>query len=159
MVVAPHHEFVRQATSQRMSWLASFTDWFHGKIPCEDAESKLEKAPNGCFLVRESCSQPGSFVLSLKHQGDVRHWLVHSQEDATGSWSYELRGSGMSFKTIIDLVKHYKEHYISADGEKLKIPCPKGTGHPQEILSWPIRKYKYSSLASAEIYSQVHLLQ
>lgn len=128
-----------------MSLLASFEDWFHGRIPPEDAEWKLAEAPNGCFIIRESCSQPGSFVLSLKHQGEVTHRLVHSFEDSTGSWLYELRGSGMVFKSIIDLVKHYKVHYITADGEKLKIPCPRESG-------WHMRKYKCSSLAIASTF-------
>lgn len=41
--------------------------WFHGHIVGKDAEKLLlDKGKNGSFLVRESNSKPGDFVLSVR---------------------------------------------------------------------------------------------
>ena len=135
-----------------MSWLVSFEDWYYGKISREDAEGRLKDAPVDTFLVRESNSNPGSFVLSLKHQGKVKHRLVHSFRDSTGSLCYELKGYGKSFKRMISLVKYFRDNYISTDGEILRTVCPKHKTSPaKEHPNWPMCKcickhtlYKFS---------------
>ena len=44
-----------------------FARWFHGHIVGKDAEKLLlDKGKNGSFLVRESSSKPGDFVLSVR---------------------------------------------------------------------------------------------
>ena len=142
VVFTQHHEFVDEVMSSRMSQLMSLEDWYHGKMSREDTEYKMENTPEGCFLVRESTTVPGSLVLSLKHRGKVNHRLVHSFRDSTGSWCYELKGSGKSFKRIISLVKHYKNNYISTDEEILKTPCPKEIdSQGKENHSWHTRKH------------------
>ena len=45
--------------------------WFHGHISGRDAEKMLtEKGRGGSFLVRESQSKPGDFVLSVRTSED-----------------------------------------------------------------------------------------
>lgn len=48
--------------------------WFHGKISRQECEKRL--LHNGDFLVRESPTSPGQFVLSGRHDGDVKHLLL-----------------------------------------------------------------------------------
>ena len=44
-----------------------FDRWFHGHISGKNAERLLkEKGKNGSYLVRESQSKPGDFVLSVR---------------------------------------------------------------------------------------------
>ena len=41
--------------------------WFHGHISSKEAETvMLDKGKNGSFLVRESQSKPGDFVLTVR---------------------------------------------------------------------------------------------
>lgn len=45
--------------------------WFHGHLSGREAEKLLtEKGKNGSFLVRESQSHPGDFVLSVRTGDD-----------------------------------------------------------------------------------------
>ncbi|GIX89198.1 tyrosine-protein kinase HTK16, partial [Caerostris extrusa] len=59
--------------------------WFHGKITRDAAEHILEISGNeeGLFLVRESSSSPGDYVLSLIHDNAPIHYQIRRHgEDA-----------------------------------------------------------------------------
>lgn len=64
--------------------------WFHGHLSGREAEKLLtEKGKHGSFLVRESQSHPGDFVLSVRTGDDkgesndgkskVTHVMIHCQ--------------------------------------------------------------------------------
>ncbi|KAJ0036623.1 hypothetical protein NQD34_005300 [Periophthalmus magnuspinnatus] len=72
-----------------------------------------EKGKAGSFLVRESQSKPGDFVLSVltneeKHDNDrktkVTHVMIRYQDG-----KYDV-GGGERFDTLADLVDHYKKN-------------------------------------------------
>ena len=52
--------------------------WFHADITREEAVYAIHHAGmvDGVFLVRESQSIPGSYVLSLSHDGKVKHCTI-----------------------------------------------------------------------------------
>lgn len=51
--------------------------WFHGHLSGKDAEKLiLDKGKNGSFLVRESQSKPGDFVLSVRTDDKVTHVMI-----------------------------------------------------------------------------------
>uniref|UniRef100_A0A3Q4I0C6 protein-tyrosine-phosphatase n=1 Tax=Neolamprologus brichardi TaxID=32507 RepID=A0A3Q4I0C6_NEOBR len=90
--------------------------WYHGHLSGRDAEKLLtEKGKAGSFLVRESQSKPGDFVLSVltneeKHDNvdrktKVTHVMIHYQQDG----KYDV-GGGERFDTLADLVEHYKKN-------------------------------------------------
>ncbi|XP_017266898.1 tyrosine-protein phosphatase non-receptor type 11b isoform X1 [Kryptolebias marmoratus] len=90
--------------------------WYHGHLSGKDAEKLLtEKGKAGSFLVRESQSQPGDFVLSVltneeKHDNvdrktKVTHVMIRCQKDG----KYDV-GGGERFDTLADLVDHYKKN-------------------------------------------------
>ncbi|KFM71953.1 Tyrosine-protein kinase HTK16, partial [Stegodyphus mimosarum] len=59
--------------------------WFHGKITRDAAEHILDSNGNteGLFLVRESASSPGDYVLSLIHNKSPIHYQIRRHgEDA-----------------------------------------------------------------------------
>ncbi|XP_075167012.1 SH2 ankyrin repeat kinase [Haematobia irritans] len=58
--------------------------WFHGRIPRESAEEICKKdGVDGTFLVRESNTAEGDFVLTLLSQGEVCHYQIRRHgEDA-----------------------------------------------------------------------------
>ena len=54
--------------------------WFHGHITGKEAEKHLTvKGKNGSYLVRESQSKPGDFVLSVRTDDKVTHVMIRSQ--------------------------------------------------------------------------------
>ena len=53
-------------------------DWFHGQISREEAEGILEE--DGEFLVRESTTQAGQYVLTGMENGQVKHLLLVDPE-------------------------------------------------------------------------------
>uniref|UniRef100_A0AAQ5Z193 protein-tyrosine-phosphatase n=1 Tax=Amphiprion ocellaris TaxID=80972 RepID=A0AAQ5Z193_AMPOC len=90
--------------------------WYHGHLSGRDAEKLLtDKGKAGSFLVRESQSKPGDFVLSVltneeKHENvdrktKVTHVMIRYQQDG----KYDV-GGGERFDTLADLVDHYKKN-------------------------------------------------
>ncbi|XP_038677679.1 tyrosine-protein phosphatase non-receptor type 11b isoform X4 [Scyliorhinus canicula] len=89
--------------------------WYHGHLSGKDAEKLLtDKGKPGSFLVRESLSKPGDFVLSVLtneekvENGDrkprVTHVMIRYQDG-----KYDV-GGGERFDTLTDLVEHYKKN-------------------------------------------------
>ncbi|XP_073846652.1 SH2 ankyrin repeat kinase [Musca autumnalis] len=58
--------------------------WFHGRLSRESAEEICRNGEeDGTFLVRESNTAAGDFVLTLLHQGEVCHYQIRRHgEDA-----------------------------------------------------------------------------
>ncbi|CAD7088533.1 unnamed protein product [Hermetia illucens] len=84
--------------------------WFHGKVSRERAdEILLEEGRagkgDGVFLVRESNSSTGDFVLSVLHQGKVHHYQIRRHgEDAFFSIEDQRTIHGLD-----SLIQHYQE--------------------------------------------------
>ncbi|XP_032594658.1 tyrosine-protein phosphatase corkscrew isoform X2 [Drosophila grimshawi] len=79
--------------------------WFHGNLSGKEAEKLiLERGKNGSFLVRESQSKPGDFVLSVRTEDKVTHVMIRWQDT-----KYDV-GGGESFATLSELIEHYKRH-------------------------------------------------
>ncbi|CAG4984327.1 unnamed protein product [Parnassius apollo] len=55
--------------------------WFHGIMSAKEAENLImAKGRNGSFLVRESQTHPGEYVLSVRVRGRVSHVMIRRQE-------------------------------------------------------------------------------
>lgn len=79
--------------------------WFHGHLSAREAERlMLERGKNGSFLVRESQSKPGDFVLSVRTDDRVTHVMIRSQDN-----KYDV-GGGHKFDSLSDLIDHYKRN-------------------------------------------------
>ncbi|XP_019567730.1 tyrosine-protein phosphatase non-receptor type 11 isoform X2 [Rhinolophus sinicus] len=88
--------------------------WYHGHLSGKEAEKLLlEKGRPGSFLVRESQSKPGDFVLSVltkqpdkeDHRPPVTHIMIRFQPDG----KYDV-GGGERFDSLSDLVERYKKN-------------------------------------------------
>ncbi|XP_037937457.1 tyrosine-protein phosphatase corkscrew [Teleopsis dalmanni] len=79
--------------------------WFHGNLSGKEAEKLiLERGKNGSFLVRESQSKPGDFVLSVRADDKVTHVIIRWQDK-----KYDV-GGGEPFSTLSQLIEHYKRN-------------------------------------------------
>ncbi|KAK6622142.1 protein tyrosine phosphatase, non-receptor type 11 [Polyplax serrata] len=79
--------------------------WFHGHISGKEAEKMiLEKGKNGSFLVRESQSEPGHFVLTVRTEDRVTHVKIRCQEN-----KYDV-GGGERFESLSELIEYYKKN-------------------------------------------------
>ncbi|XP_071029442.1 tyrosine-protein phosphatase non-receptor type 6-like isoform X1 [Oncorhynchus clarkii lewisi] len=90
--------------------------WYHGHLSGPNAEKLLwERDEPGTFLVRESLSKPGDFVLSVLTEEKIKassggrrvsHIKIMCQNDR-----YTVGGTEM-FDTLADLMEHYKRKGI-----------------------------------------------
>ncbi|XP_054731113.1 tyrosine-protein phosphatase corkscrew isoform X2 [Anastrepha obliqua] len=79
--------------------------WFHGNLSGKEAEKLiLERGKNGSFLVRESQSKPGDFVLSVRTDDKVTHVMIRWQDK-----KYDV-GGGEAFDTLSELIERYKRN-------------------------------------------------
>ncbi|PVD35760.1 hypothetical protein C0Q70_02723 [Pomacea canaliculata] len=115
----PHNYVALENTIESM-------DWFFGKVTRKEAERALRSTESalGYFLIRESETTPGSYVLSVRdydeQKGDcVKHYRIRNKDDG-GCYIAARR----TFNSILELVDHYK---VQADGlcQHLTCPCPK----------------------------------
>ncbi|GFS80663.1 tyrosine-protein phosphatase non-receptor type 11 [Nephila pilipes] len=94
--------------------------WFHGPLSGKEAERILmDKGKNGSFLVRESQSKPGDFVLSVRTDDKVTHVMIRYQDG-----KYDV-GGGEKFDSLSDLVEHYKKNpMVETTGTVVHLKMP-----------------------------------
>lgn len=85
--------------------------WFHGSISGIVAEKLIrEKGVNGSFLVRESQSNAGDYVLTVRTKDEssqadkVTHVVIRHHKD-----KFDV-GGGEKFNSLAELVDHYKRN-------------------------------------------------
>lgn len=85
--------------------------WFHGSISGAEAEQLIrEKGSNGSFLIRESQSKLGDYVLTVRTKDEsapydkVTHVMIRHHNN-----KYDV-GGGEKFKSLTELVEHYTQN-------------------------------------------------
>lgn len=98
--------------------------WYYGRVSRVDAERILEASGmvDGSFLLRDSLTTTGEYVLSLCHGGGCFHYLISRYPD--GSIAIQ---DGTKFDNPIDLVQY---HAKKVDGllTVLVHPCCRRPG-------------------------------
>lgn len=87
----------------------STENWFHGKVTRDRAEEILRENgfTEGLFLVRESVTATGDFVLSVVHENRVIHYQIRRRgEDALFSLSEEKK----VIHGLDELIYYYQHH-------------------------------------------------
>ena len=99
--------------------------WFHGCITRQETVSRLKGAniPH-CYLVRESQTKLGTYVLSYMAQNNyVHHFRIHT---ICGDYYIGNR----QFLSLQDLIGYYSRNYVVEDGF-LQYPVP-----PPQVSGW-----------------------
>ncbi|XP_048488520.1 tyrosine-protein phosphatase non-receptor type 11 isoform X1 [Plutella xylostella] len=105
--------------------------WFHGSMSAKEAEVlMMERGKNGSFLVRESKTHPGDFVLTVRVRGRVNHVKINKENN-----KYDV-GSGERFDDLVGLIEHFRKYpMVEVDGDVLRLlqPVSGTTLKPTEI--------------------------
>eukprot|EP00794_Sanderia_malayensis_P015956 gene15956-17561_t len=116
-------------------------DWFVGKMNRSIASEKLQRQPDGTYLVRESDHEKNSFVLSVIYKDDVKHIKI-----IWGGLYYFLTDN-VQFKSIPELIDYYKRNTLGINFPTLPTVL-KGTLPPRDFV---IVKHAYGAKNDKEL--------
>uniref|UniRef100_A0A8C2HHX8 Growth factor receptor bound protein 14 n=1 Tax=Cyprinus carpio TaxID=7962 RepID=A0A8C2HHX8_CYPCA len=98
------------STSQSsMSTIHVAQPWFHSKLSRDEAQKLITQQGliDGVFLVRDSQSNPRTFVLSLCHTQKIKHFQIVPVEE-NGELFYSLDDGHTRFTDLLQLVEFYQ---------------------------------------------------
>ncbi|KAJ7391954.1 SH3/SH2 adaptor [Desmophyllum pertusum] len=100
--------------------------WYHGRITREHSLELLVAAGvmDGLFLVRESSSVTGVFVLTFCMNRKVYHCQL-VQDIGEGTKTFFNLGKGPAFETLHQLIAFYQQKPLNGVSLALRTPCPK----------------------------------
>lgn len=79
--------------------------WFHGNLCGAKAEKlMLQRGKNGSFLVRQSQSKPGEYVLTVRTDDKITHVMIRKKDS-----QYDV-GGGEQFLTLCELIDNYQKN-------------------------------------------------
>eukprot|EP01147_Barroeca_monosierra_P005601 gene5601-181_t len=92
-------------------------EWFHGQMSREEASRILGPKPPSSFLVRESITHVGDYIISFRVQSGVKHFKIISHE--LGDFFI----ADLCFSSLDDVVENFY-HLPLSDGMVLQHPVP-----------------------------------
>eukprot|EP00045_Choanoeca_perplexa_P010003 m.99964 g.99964 ORF g.99964 m.99964 type:complete len:434 (+) comp15109_c0_seq1:185-1486(+) len=79
--------------------------WYHGALSRSQADNCLTGTSEGTYLIRESTSAPGSYVLSISESNECRHYKV-------GLVPEGFQMGGQVFRRISEIPPFYRRHKL-----------------------------------------------
>ncbi|MCI4394344.1 hypothetical protein PGIGA_G00167520 [Pangasianodon gigas] len=103
--------------------------WYWGPMNRKDAVSLLQGQRHGMFLVRDSTTSKGDYVLSVSENSKVSHYIINSCSNnrQSGTSPSRFRIGDQEFDTLPGLLEFYKIHYL--DTTTLIEPVPARSKH------------------------------
>lgn len=112
--------------------------WYWGRLSRQEAVSLLQGQRHGVFLVRDSITSPGDYVLSVSENSKVSHYIINSisnnRQSGPGLAPPRFRIGDQEFDALPALLEFYKIHYL--DTTTLIEPINKSK-HPTFMSSGP----------------------
>lgn len=85
--------------------------WYFGKVSRQGATEMLQNQDNGVFLVRDSSTISGEYVLSVREGPKVSHYIINIVENDA---EHKFRMGTQLFKDLSDILSFYKVHYLDS---------------------------------------------
>uniref|UniRef100_A0A0B7AU55 Adapter molecule Crk n=1 Tax=Arion vulgaris TaxID=1028688 RepID=A0A0B7AU55_9EUPU len=96
--------------------------WYFGMLSRERTNNILMGLEHsGVFLVRESKTMPGDFVLCVKEDQKVSHYIINRIQTSGGTSRFKI--GDKEFPDMPSLLNFYKTHYL--DTTTLMKPAPR----------------------------------
>ncbi|CDQ70097.1 unnamed protein product [Oncorhynchus mykiss] len=90
--------------------------WYWGRLSRQEAVSLLQGQRHGVFLVRDSITSPGDYVLSVSENSKVSHYIINSisnnRQSGSGLAPPRFRIGDQEFDALPALLEFYKIHYL-----------------------------------------------
>ncbi|XP_016414065.1 adapter molecule crk-like [Sinocyclocheilus rhinocerous] len=90
--------------------------WYWGRLSRQEAVSLLQGQRHGVFLVRDSITIPGDYVLSVSENSKVSHYIINSissnRQSGPGLAPPRFRIGDQEFDALPALLEFYKIHYL-----------------------------------------------
>ncbi|XP_038131094.1 crk-like protein [Cyprinodon tularosa] len=93
------------------------SSWYFGPVSRQEAQNRLQGQRHGMFLVRDSSTCPGDYVLSVSENSKVSHYIINSLP------SKKFKIGDQEFDNLPALLEFYKIHYL--DTTTLIEPAPR----------------------------------
>ncbi|KAL2094948.1 hypothetical protein ACEWY4_009667 [Coilia grayii] len=90
--------------------------WYWGRLSRQETASLLQGQRHGVFLVRDSVTSPGDYVLSVSENSKVSHYIINSisnnRQSGTNPAPPRYRIGDQEFDGLSALLEFYKIHYL-----------------------------------------------
>lgn len=87
--------------------------WYFGAMSRQETNDLLiQERDNGVFLVRDSNSIAGDYVLCVKENTKVSHYIINKVQQHTPTLQTVYRIGDHSFADLPELLEFYKIHYL-----------------------------------------------
>ncbi|TKC45442.1 hypothetical protein EI555_011738 [Monodon monoceros] len=107
--------------------------WYMGPVSRQEAQTRLQGQRHGVFLVRDSSTCPGDYVLSVSENSRVSHYIINSLPNR------RFKIGDQEFDHLPALLEFYKIHYL--DTTTLIEPAPRCAegvcGRGSGLNPWP----------------------
>ncbi|CAF3279245.1 unnamed protein product [Rotaria socialis] len=107
------------------------TSWYFGQLSRSETNDLLHEQDPGTYLVRDSATLKGDFVLCVREGTKTMHYIINKIEEDGETPRYKI-GSNF-FESMPALLRHYTTHYL--DTTQLLKPLAKpntiSTNHNQ----------------------------
>lgn len=106
--------------------------WYWGRLSRQEAVSMLQGQRHGVFLVRDSITSPGDYVLSVSENSRVSHYIINSvsnnRQSGSGLSSPWYRIGDQEFEALPALLEFYKIHYLDTTTLNEPVGRPPNSG-------------------------------
>ncbi|KAI5639032.1 variant SH3 domain-containing protein [Phthorimaea operculella] len=128
--------------NDRSSW------YFRDLSRAEATKLLLNETESGVFLVRDSKTIPGDYVLCVREDDRVSNYIINRVVSADGTTRYRI--GDQLFADMPALLAFYRLHYL--DTTPLVRPLPQASAacaaappaHPHQVLEIVVAKYDFS---------------
>ncbi|CAF0772301.1 unnamed protein product [Adineta steineri] len=86
------------------------TSWYYGQLSRSETNDLLHDQESGTFLVRDSATLKGDFVLCVREGTKTMHYIINKIEEDGETPRYKI-GSNF-FESMPTLLRHYTTHYL-----------------------------------------------